>query len=1679
MPDNEVDNVSVGLEATGADKTTKSLKQVTKATDEFYNTAIRLKKEVEGTASSVGDLNTQVRGAEGAFGVADLALSQFAITASSVFRRALSDFGAFEQGIVNITKVIDTTKLGPDLTQATDSLGSSILELGKRIPVTNAGLVTIGQNLGQLGFFARSTAETLQTDIIQNIELVAKVSSALGVSADAAGTSFGVMRNIFVDTSASTVEVTDKLSRFSDVINELQNNTAATADFLFDFNQRVGATAQTLGIGFEQVSAFGAAVAQLGRTSEVGGTALQSFFVAATQKAEVFAQALNLTTDEFSRQFNLAPYETLVRFLTKLNQLTPEYRANLIGQVTDSQRAVSVINGIASNIGLLTNSLELANKAYKEGTSVTQEFERTSATLNASLTKLGNAVSSAFIQGFATIATVFQPLIDGVVAFTTTFPTLTAAVAATATVTAGFVAVAAGIAILAPKIKLGIDALGKGYEFLSGKVDASIEAIRLQNSGLGQVTTAAEVNTASIEQAALAQQKLQGSLTATNQALGAQLDTFGRLNARALQPTGGASALRAELDREAETIAREQVKAQLRSDVASGLTGDALKRQRAELENNNSVVDRMVLNKEKERNIVRDIVSAERQRAAEIERQVSGQVKLNNFAERAVTFRNARVDRNTVQEFPAAGDIGRDPAATIRLTRDATAVAQRYNISIKEANTLLETQAEAATRATTRVRGLSSAFNKVSIGVGILGAVAAPIFGENAAIVSGIGFALPLLSQYIVAVGSVGKALSRLAVLSIQGAAAIGGLVFAFQSLRKFSTETVGIDKLVNDVNNGTVRATEAMDELIRKQRELGQAGLWDTLINRASQYSNAVQEASELVALDVQAEVRLFKLRTDGYKDIADGTRQATAVAREGAKAINQVVSASIRAGKPLTEVTELIQSLESGDTKEIFDLQKLGLTADQVQAIARSVDESRVARGLTANTESTINRLLASQAGAVDAQFKANETLARVEALRLKINKDIFAEQENIVAEALKATEAFRSVASLEFDRALKVDETARAFESLTLSLRDQLNSVKQTISQYGVIVGDVLQGTAEVVFSTRNVSAQQRDSAEKDIRVLTALTRSLTDAESGRAQALAVIANQELPIVTQLREASLEYERFIREAKDTQALEEVTAQISRALNVGANPTEYAQLLARRIAITKKALEAESKAINGRYLRELDFLTKIGASAENVALARSKYELEIAQNVQARINLERVAAREFEENILERLLQARQISAEYRTVRDEFGRPLEAVNSIVELVQQAKQLLSLGLSQKQVQFAINGIIQEQIRIIKDANLSQLDAANKLLDLERKRTKEKEEQRLAARATAENELLAAQQAVRQNNNERNRAALRVAEANAKVQLQIAQIERDREDTVSRISEKEQADIAANRTRNAGNLEALKAEEARIKAGAERQRQAAALAALESETTLELQRQFESAKLAGDLRTQAGREALRQEQERTLLAARQEAERINAGVGEGDFDPAVQRAKEIQTANEGVRDASLQVNAAIESQRALTDQLNNSLTSQGLIIQSVVDANGNIVASMERQLSLAQQLRGILITPEQSAQNALPGELINQQRNIAAQVGAAVPEVDLSAITSAATGATNTVGAAGTALSASAGQLAETFSELGENISNSLGEVSGSLETLQGTVNEINNRLAEIEQTSNRARRTL
>ena len=173
------------------------------------------------------------------------------------------------------------------------------------------------------------------------------------------------------------------------VINELSQNCTASAPYLAQFAQRLAGVGKQANMTIPQIMGFAAVLDSQGQAVEMSATALSQLIMKLFQDPTKIAKATGMDLQAFNKVLKEDTNEALLMLFQRLNELgdlsvlAPVFDA----MGTDGAQASQVIAALAGNVAQIKWEQAEANKAFKEGTSVTKEHNVQNSTVQAQLDK--------------------------------------------------------------------------------------------------------------------------------------------------------------------------------------------------------------------------------------------------------------------------------------------------------------------------------------------------------------------------------------------------------------------------------------------------------------------------------------------------------------------------------------------------------------------------------------------------------------------------------------------------------------------------------------------------------------------------------------------------------------------------------------------------------------------------------------------------------------------------------------------------------------------------------------------------------------------------------------------------------------------------------------------------------------------------------------------------------------------------------------------------------------------------------------------------------------------------------------------------------------------------------------------------------------------------------------------
>ena len=349
--------------------------------DEARKEIRELKKEVDLLKNSTKDTNKVTKEQIEVFNSVNARagklratlISLVATYASLEGAKALVEYSSkLEQGFIDIAK---TTGLAGE---GLKKLENDIYDLTKELSGLDIfSLQEIAKQAGQLGIASN--------DIKLFTEQIAKISVALDLSAEDASSAMAILSNVF------KIPIKD-VERLGSTINELSATTTADVDFILNTTKRMAGVGASFGLTADEVMALGATLRDVGVNAELGSTAISELMLKMQNDVSKYAKVAEIEVTEFSALMKKEPIEALKAFLEALGKVDNQ-SATLKELGLNGSGLSQTMLGLANNTKILTKNLETAKQAYKENTSIADEYAKASDSIKAKQADITNALA--------------------------------------------------------------------------------------------------------------------------------------------------------------------------------------------------------------------------------------------------------------------------------------------------------------------------------------------------------------------------------------------------------------------------------------------------------------------------------------------------------------------------------------------------------------------------------------------------------------------------------------------------------------------------------------------------------------------------------------------------------------------------------------------------------------------------------------------------------------------------------------------------------------------------------------------------------------------------------------------------------------------------------------------------------------------------------------------------------------------------------------------------------------------------------------------------------------------------------------------------------------------------------------------------------------------------------------
>lgn len=295
---------------------------------------------------------------------------------SLTIRSAVKAYAEFEDVLADTMKTTGLTR------QEVGALNDELKKIDTR---------TAQDQLQNLAYVAGKLGITGKEEILGFVRAADQIGVALGRDlggVEDAVRELGKLTDIFKLRDDLGME--QSLLKVGSAINELGMASTANEKYLVEFAKRTAGIAPLAGVSIQNILGLAATLDSLGQTSEISSTAYSKLMTTMTKKTAEFAKIANMDIGSFTQLLRDDANEAMIRVFESLRNNAGAFD-QLVGALGDlgieGQRMTSVFGALANNTDTLREQQALSNKAFREGISLTNEFNIKNNTAQANLEK--------------------------------------------------------------------------------------------------------------------------------------------------------------------------------------------------------------------------------------------------------------------------------------------------------------------------------------------------------------------------------------------------------------------------------------------------------------------------------------------------------------------------------------------------------------------------------------------------------------------------------------------------------------------------------------------------------------------------------------------------------------------------------------------------------------------------------------------------------------------------------------------------------------------------------------------------------------------------------------------------------------------------------------------------------------------------------------------------------------------------------------------------------------------------------------------------------------------------------------------------------------------------------------------------------------------------------------------
>lgn len=286
-----------------------------------------------------------------------------------------------------------------DIEKTTGLSTESVAELSREIDSIDTRIAQ--QELHDLAYEAGKLGISAKEDVLGFVKAGNQLLVALGEDLGGAEAVRQLMKVNAILGETQKLGVEKALLATGSAINEISQTSRASAGPIVDIVTRIGAIGEAAGLSMSNLIALGGTVDALGQNAEMSGTALNTFISTLTSNTTEVAQAVGLSDDYLKSLINQGKtMEAIIAVFEKMNAMGGlDVLAPIMKDLgSDGERIKQVLVTLSSGVDELKAQVFTSSRAFKEATSVTDEYNIKNENAMAIMQRMGNAIKESFIN---------------------------------------------------------------------------------------------------------------------------------------------------------------------------------------------------------------------------------------------------------------------------------------------------------------------------------------------------------------------------------------------------------------------------------------------------------------------------------------------------------------------------------------------------------------------------------------------------------------------------------------------------------------------------------------------------------------------------------------------------------------------------------------------------------------------------------------------------------------------------------------------------------------------------------------------------------------------------------------------------------------------------------------------------------------------------------------------------------------------------------------------------------------------------------------------------------------------------------------------------------------------------------------------------------------------------------